>query len=352
MVSSRTTKQWYLASRPDGTPTVTGPDPTFKIRTVELPELEDGQVLVRVQYISNDAGLRTYLSCSVDNDRMYIPPIPLGEPMRAGIIGEVLESNAASFKAGDLVMDTHRSPWASKVVLDAANLQRLAPLPGGLSVTHYLGAFGGSGLAGYVGLLQIGEAKPEHTVLISAAAGATGSMAVQTAVRILGAKRVVGIAGGAEKCAWVRDYLGAHACVDYKSPTFTEDLKAATPDEVDVYFDNVGGAVLDAALARMKKHSTIAVCGAVSVYNSDKPMELRNWFEVVSQRITLKGFFLYDHLDKIPKAMEEVIAAAVDGRIKLDIEDVVPAKVEEVPDVWINMYSSSGKGKVITKLVE
>jgi hypothetical protein len=352
MASNRTVRQWNLASRPVDTPTLSGPDPTFRLDTIELPPLGSDQVLVKCQYFGNDAGLRTYIGCSVDSDRMYVPPVPLGAPMRAGMIGEVLESTSSKFKPGDIVMDTHRCPWAEKAILDASSLQALAPLPGGLSVTHYLGAFGGSGLAAYIGLLHIAEAKPEHTIVVSAAAGACGSIAIQTAVKILGAKRVVGIAGGKDKCAWVRDHLGAHACVDYKSPTFIQDLKEATPDEVDVYFDNVGGACLDATLTRMKKHSTIAVCGAVSMYNSKEPMALKNWFEVISQRITLKGFFLFDHVDKIPQALQEVIAAAVDGRIKMDVEEIIPATIEEVPKVWIDMYTGASKGKIMTKLVD
>lgn len=352
MATSLTTNQWNLASRPKGTPVATGDDPTFKLESIELPALEDDQVLVKVLYLSNDAGLRTYIGTSVDSDRMYVPPVPLGDPMRCGIIGEILESKSANFKPGDLIMESHRAPWAETVVLDADRIQSLAPLPAGLSITHYLGAFGGSGLAAYVGLLHVAEAKPDHTIVISAAGGATGSVAIQVAVKILGAKRVVGIAGGAAKCAWVRDHLGAHACVDYKSPTFLKDLKAATPDEVDVYFDNVGGAILDAVLTRMKRHSTIAICGVLSAYNSDEPMTLRNWFEVVSQRITLKGFFLFDHMDKIPDAMKDLITAAADGRIKVDIENVIPTPIEGVPQVWIDMYTGTYQGKIITKLIQ
>ncbi|KAK4236350.1 hypothetical protein C8A03DRAFT_35760 [Achaetomium macrosporum] len=349
--SHRTSKQWILTNKPVGMPTISGPNPTFTLQTVELPPLKDDQILVKVRYFSNDAGIRTFIGCTVDDDRMYLPPVPLGAPMRSGILGEVLESKSPKFKVGDLVMEFHLAAWSEKVVLDTAHVLPALPLPGGLSVTHYLGAFGGSGLAGYVGLLNVAEAKPEHTIVVSAAAGATGSIVVQTAVRLLGAKRVVGIAGGEEKCAWVRDHLGAHACVNYKSPTFIQDLRAATPDEVDVYFDNVGGAVLDAVLARMKRHGVIAVCGAVSTYNSDEPMKLRNWFEIVSQRLTIKGFFLFDYMDKVPAAMRTLIGAAAEGRIRVDIEDVVPATIEEVPNVWLNMYKGGNKGKSITKLV-
>ncbi|KAF5024846.1 hypothetical protein F66182_3085 [Fusarium sp. NRRL 66182] len=344
-------KQWFFANKTNGIPTIGGPEPTFALQTVELPPLRDEQILVKVLYISNDAGLRTFIGCTVDEERMYVPPMHIGDPMHSGIIGQVLESKSEKFKTGDFVMEPVLSAWGNRIILDTATAQKIAPLPAGLSITHYLGAFGSSGLAGYVGLVHLGRAKPEHTIVVSAAAGATGSIAVQTAVKLLGAKRVVGIAGSEEKCAWVRDHLGAHACVNYKSPTFAQDLKDATPDEVDVYFDNVGGAVLDALLTRMKKFGTIVVCGAVSLYNSDEPTMLRNWFEIVSARITIKGFFLFDHMDQVPKAMEELIKAAAEGRINVDIEDIVPAAIEDHPKVWIDVYKGINKGKSITKIL-
>lgn len=231
--------------------------------------------------------------------------------------------------------------------------QPLAPLPNGLPVTHYLGAFGASGIAAYGGLYFAGEAKQGHTVVISAAAGATGSMAVQIAVQLLKARRVVGIAGSDDKCAWVKSELGAHECVNYNSPTFREDLKAATPDEVDVYFDNVGGFVLDAVLTRVKKFGTVAVCGAVASYNSqDKPMELRNWFEVISMRITIRGFIMLDYMDRVPQILEELIGAAVDGRIKLGQgETIVEARIEEQPEIWMRLFSGKNQGKLLTKLI-
>ncbi|KAF5263534.1 hypothetical protein FOXYS1_5713 [Fusarium oxysporum] len=326
-------KVWVFANKTDGTPTIDGPNPTFRLDTIQLPPLKQEQILVKVLYISNDAGLRTFIGCTVDEDRMYVPPIKIGDPMHSGVIGEVLESNSARFKPGDLVMEPYRSWWGDKIILDTDTVQHIAPLPNNLSITHYLGAFGGSGLAGYVGLLHIAQAKPQHTIVVSAAAGATGSIVVQTAVKLLGAKRVVGIAGGEE------------------NPTFMQDLKEATPDEVDIYFDNVGGSVLDGVLTRMKKFGTIAVCGAVSTYNSDRPTMLKNWFEIISQRLTLKGFFLFDHMDKIPDGIEQLIKAAAEGRINVDIENIVPAKIEDMPRAWIDVYNGGNKGKSITKLV-
>ncbi|KAL2756338.1 hypothetical protein ACRALDRAFT_210489 [Sodiomyces alcalophilus JCM 7366] len=349
-MANTTSKQWILSDRTTSLPTISGPKPTFTLSTAELPPLQEGQLLVQVRYFSNDAGIRTFISCTVDQERMYVPPVPIGAPMRAGLLGEVLESKSPDFKSGDFVFAGSGS-WAEKIVVNAADVQLTPPLPSGLSMTHYLGAFGGTGLTAHVGLLHVAQAKPEHTIVVSAAAGATGSMVVQVAVKLLGAKRVVGIAGGPEKCAWVRDYLGAHACVDYKSPTFKEDLKAATPDEVDIFFDNVGGPVLDGVLARMKRYGVVAVCGSVATYSSDEPMALRNWFEIVSQRLTLKGFFIFDHMDKVPEAREALIKAAAEGRIKVDIEQVVPAKIEEVPNVWIDVLKGVNKGKSVTKLI-
>lgn len=350
MPHTHTTKQWILSAKPVGIPTTSGPNPTFTLRTVDLPLLEDGQILVQVRYFSNDAGIRTFIGCTVEDDRMYAPPVPIGTPMRSGIIGEVLESKSSKFNNDDFVMGFGGS-WSERVVLNATDVESLAPLPAGLPITHYLGAFGGTGVTGYIGLLHVAEAKPEHTIVVSAAAGATGSTVIQVAAKLLGAKRVVGIAGSEEKCAWVRGYLGAHACINYKSPTFAADLKSATPDEVDVFFDNVGGAVLDTVLTRMKRYGVIAVCGSVSTYNSEEPMALQNWFEIVSQRLTIKGFFVFDYWDKVPKAREELISAVADGRIKADIENVVPGPIEEVPNVWTDVFNGASKGKLITQLI-
>lgn len=347
----RTTKQWILSHKPTGAPALKGPEATWKLQVVELPPLKDGQILCRAKYFSNDTGLRNFIQTTVAPERFYVPTVPLGSPMRSGVIAEVIESASDKFKPGDLCMDFHLGIWSELLILNAADSQALAPLPNGLPLTHYLGAFGASGLAAYHGLYIAGEAKPEHTIVISTAAGAVGSMAVQIAVKLLGAKRVIGIAGGPEKCAWVKEYLGAHECVDYKSPTFAEDLKAATPDEVDVYFDNVGGKVLDAMLTRMKKFGTVAVCGAVESYNTDAPMQLANWFELISMRIVIRGFIMLDIMDKAPAILGELMGAVADGRIKLDQnETVVDATIEEQPEVWMRLFSGGNHGKLITHL--
>jgi len=347
----KTTKQWVLVSKPTAAPILSGPDATFELRTATLPVLNDDQLLAKVKYFSNDTGLRNFIQTTVAPERFYVPIVPLGSPMRSGVIAEVIESRSPKFKNGDLVLDFHLGTWSEFVVLEAATTQSLAPLPGDLPLTHYLGAFGASGLAAYSGLYFVGMAKPEHTIVISAAAGATGSMAVQIASKLLGAKRVIGIAGSDEKCAWVKE-LGAHECINYKSSTFSEDLKAITPDEIDVYFDNVGGSMLDLMLTRMKKNSKIAVCGAVSQYNTDKPTVFNNWFELVSSRISITGFIMLDYIEKVPEILRELIGAAADGRIKLEKgETIVEAGIEEQPKIWMSLFSGRNQGKLLTKII-
>ena len=347
-----TTKQWVLASKPTAAPILSGDDATFKLQEVALPALKDGQILCKVIYFSNDTGLRNFIQTTVAPERFYVPTVDVGSPMRSGVIAEVVESASDKFKVGDQVVDFHLGTWSEYVVLDASQSQPLAALPAGLAATHFLGALGASGLAAYSGLHFAAQAKPEHTVVISAAAGATGNMAIQIAAKLIGCKRVIGIAGTDEKCAWVKDKLGAHECLNYKSPTFAADLKAATPDEVDVYFDNAGGEILDLMLTRVKKHGQVAVCGAVSTYNSGKPMALSNWFEVISCRINIRGFIMLDYMDKVPAILGELIGAIADGRIALqDAETIVEARIEEQPEVWMRLFSGGNQGKLITKLL-
>ncbi|KAF3769531.1 NAD(P)-binding protein [Cryphonectria parasitica EP155] len=355
--SPHTTKQWVLAHKPTHLPILTGPNATFHLQTTTLPPLQQGQILARTRYFSNDTGLRNFIHPGATSARLYVNPVALGEPMQGGCLCQVLESAAPAFKPGDLVLCVLAS-WAELLVLDAASpmLQGpLPPLPAHLPPTHFLGAFGSSGLAAYTGLYFAGEAKPGQTIVISAAAGATGSMAVQIALRMVGAGRVVGIAGSDEKCAWVRDYLGAHACVNYKSATFLEDLAAATPGaEVDLYLDAVGGEVLDAVLGRMKRGGTVAVTGAICTYNSaDEPMGLRNWFQIVAMSLTVRGYTFLNWMDKVGAITEELIQAAAEGKIRLDEgETLVEAPIERQPEIWTSLFSGANKGKLVTKLME
>ncbi|KAK8074112.1 NADP-dependent oxidoreductase YfmJ [Apiospora phragmitis] len=359
------TRRWVLAKKPAGLPVLSGPDATFRLETVPLPPLQAGQLLCKARYFSNDAGQRGFIESPVPADRYYINTVPLGEPMFAGVIAEVVEAHASVSEShhqlGQLVMSLHMGVWSEYFVLDAAHAQPVVP-NGKIAMTHHLGAFGGPGLAAYTGLHYAARIKPDDIVVVSAAAGATGSVAVQIAANLVGCRRVVGIAGGEAKCAWVRSLLskgndnGAqHACVDYKSPHFAADLKRATEGgNATVYFDNVGGDVLDTVLGCMARAGRVAVCGAVSTYNNNNaPMALRNWFEIVNRRLTLQGFILLDFADKLPGAVAELGEAAATGRLRLDgaSETVVEVGIEGVPAVWLRLYSGLNQGKLVTKLV-
>lgn len=275
--------------------------------------------------------------------------------MRARAVAEVLAvaDGETAFKKGDMITAT--TGWTEYAVLPAKECQALQQLPTHLktSPSVFLGALGGTGLTAYYGLVDIAEAKSDDVVVVSGAAGATGSMVVQIAKGIVGCKKVIGIAGGKEKCEWVESFLGADKCLDYKSASFKEDLKAATKGGVDVYFDNVGGPTLDALLVNMKRHGRIAVCGAISSYNTPEPTVLQNWFEVITNRIQVRGFIVLDCLHKAGEILGTLGKAAAEGKVKIgeEMESVVESDLKGVPDVWTKLFSGANRGKLVTKLV-
>lgn len=348
------TKQWILNSHPKGLPTYNagGADQTFNLVEKDLPAVKDGQILVKVLYISNDPAQRGWLDYWPDESRLYVPPVHKGSVVHAFALAEVLESKADSVKKGDTVSGL--IGWTQYSVLDAKAVRVVQPLPDNLPVTHYLGAIGMTGLTAYSGLIEVAQATKDDVVVVSGAAGATGSMVVQIAKKILGCKRVVGIAGGPQKCEWVKK-LGADDCVDYKAPDFEDQLAKATPDFVNVYFDNVGGNILDSMFNRMVKDGRVAACGSISNYNvkeEEKGDIFKNWFAVVSMRLRIRGFIVIDHAAKFSH-MEEVLRKAL-AEGKLDIaegEHVVDTKFEEVPGTWLKLFEGANTGKLVTKLV-
>lgn len=269
----------------------------------------------------------------------------------AGVVAEILESKSAKHKKGDMVLAT--GGWAEYSVQEAKECQAIEQIPG-LSITHYLGAFGLTGMTAYYGTKIIARAGPDDTVVVSGAAGATGSMVVQIAKKILGCKKVIGMAGTDEKCRWVES-LGADVCLNYKAPGFRKQLCAATDGYVEVYFDNVGGSILDLMLTRMKKGGRIAACGAIAEYNKSDPTGLKNWFEVISNRIEIRGFIVIDYLaqGKGPQAVGELIQAWKEGKIQVGEgnETVVETKFEDVPKTWMSIFEGSNTGKLVTKLI-
>jgi len=345
------TRQWVLQARPDGRPVIDGPNSTFKLIEAETGPVKDDHLLLKTIYLSNDPAQRGWLSKMEDPSRLYVPPVQEGEVMRARGLAEVLESSSSKFKKGDVVIAT--TGWTEKIVLPANEVQPAPQLPGGLSATHYLGALGLTGLTAWGGLTQIAKASAEDVVVISGAAGATGSMAVQIAKKLIGCKRVIGIAGTDEKCSWVKS-LGADECLNYKSKTFAEDLKKATPDFANVYFDNVGGEILDLMLTRMAKHGRVAACGAISNYNSsgDSITGIKNWFEVISMRIKLEGFIVMDFISKWAEGIELFKKGVSEGKLQIGDENqhIVETDFADIPKTWMLLFEGANQGKLLTKV--
>ena len=344
-------RQFTLANPPTDLPQLDGPSATWTLETKDLPSLKDDQVLIKVLYISNDPAQRGWISKGIDPDRLYVPPVQVGEVMRSRNVAQVLDSKSQKYAKGDLVLGS--TGWADYVVTDAKNLERKIESIPGLKETHFLGALGLTGLTAYYGTKVIARAGPDDTVVVSGAAGATGSMVVQIAKHMIGCKKVIGMAGDPGKCKWVES-LGADVCLNYKDSDFEAQLKKATEGYVEVYFDNVGGDILDLMLTRIKRHGRIAACGAITQYNKGEKDGLKNWFEVIANRIEIQGFIVLDWAARGgPAAIAEMVQAFKDGKIKLgdENETVVDTKFEDVPKTWMMLFEGKNTGKLVTKLV-
>ncbi|KAL8807422.1 MAG: hypothetical protein Q9182_000761 [Xanthomendoza sp. 2 TL-2023] len=299
-----------------------------------LAPLESGQILLQNIYFSNDPAARRWISPNVDPARLFHPPVPVGSPMFATGICKVLKSCAEGWREGELVVAM--CSWSEYTILEASGCQKIPSLEdlNGVGVTQFLGALGLTGLTAWYGINEVVKAKPEETVVVSGAAGATGSMVVQIAKHIIGCK---------------------HACVDYKSSSFEDDLKQETEGFVEVYFDNVGGEILDMMLLRIKRHGRIAACGDVAEYNKvgEERYGIKNWFEIVSNRIEIKGFIVLDYLATADEVMKDLLKARKEGKIKIDEgnETVVETGFEAVPETWLKLFQGDNKGKSITKVV-
>jgi NADPH-dependent curcumin reductase CurA len=343
-------RQWVLQNKPSGHAVLSGDDATFKLQETELPPLESGQVLLKTKYLSNDPAQRTWIEKNIIPGRGYVTPVAIGEIMRARGIAEVVESKADAYQKGDLVVAACN--WDEYHVKPAAEVQPVRNIPG-VSPTHFLGALGGTGLTAYAGLVNAVDTKAGESVVVSGAAGATGSLAVQVAKHIIGCSKVIGIAGSDEKCRWVES-LGADVCVNYKKPDWQEQLAKATDGFVDVYFDNVGGEQLDFMLTRLKRNGRISACGAISDYNSGDKVGIKNWSQIITQRLFIKGFIVMDYLgDGGAAKMSGILAdAAKAGKISLgdNSETVVPTKFEEIPNTWIKLFSGANTGKLVTHI--
>jgi NADPH-dependent curcumin reductase CurA len=338
MASSATAnRRLLLAARPTGM--VESSDFELSEDSVESPP--EGQALVRVLFLSLDPAMRGWMS----DVPSYVPPVGIGEVMRALGAGIVVESNTPAVTEGDHVVGIFGVQEYATLPGEALTKvdPDVAPLP------VYLGALGMPGLTAYFGLLDIGAMKEGDTVVVSGAAGAVGSVAGQIA-KIKGAARVVGIAGGPEKCAWLVDELGFDAAIDYKSEDVGNALREHCPDGINVYFDNVGGEILDAALARLARGARVVICGAISQYNAEGGMRgPKNYMMLLVRRARMEGFLVFDFASRYGEALGEMAGWRNDGTLKTR-EEVVEGGVDAFVDTLNQLFRGDNTGKLVLQV--
>jgi NADPH-dependent curcumin reductase CurA len=327
-----------LAARPTGRP---GPE-NFTVAEVEVPRPTAGQLLVRNLLMSVDPYMRGRMS----DAKSYAPPYEVGKVMHAGAVGEVVESTVDEFAAGDVVL--HGLGWREYALLDPRGVSKidLDLAPAGA----YLGVLGMPGLTAYAGLLEVAAFREGDTLFVSGAAGAVGSLVGQIA-RLKGAARVIGSAGSAAKVRYLRETLGFDAAFNYKDGPVADQLAAAAPDGIDVYFDNVGGEHLEAAIGALTVHGRVTVCGMISQYNATEPTPApRNLGMLVSKRLTVRGMLVTDHAHLQPRFREEMSAWLRDGAVHY--EETVFSGLRNAPDAFLALLDGHNTGKMLVKLAD
>jgi len=334
--------QWRLRARPVGMVQ----ESDFEYTKEPLPALEAGQVLVRNLYLAFEPAMRGWL----DDVPSYIPPVALGEVMRASTVGQVVESRNEAFCKGELV--SGMLGWQQFAIAGGGpdSLGGLTKVPAGIPPTKVLSVLGGTGLTAYFGMLRVGQVQEGDTVLVSGAAGATGSVAAQIA-RLKGAAKVVGIAGGPRKCAWLTGEAGLDAAIDYKSEDVGRRIREELPQGADLFFDNVGGAILDAALLGMAQNGRIVLCGGISAYNAKElPPGPRNIMQIVIRRLTLRGFILFDFIAEAGQALRDLSQWSTEGGIVS--EEDVQEGFENTPKTFLRLFQGKNLGKQLLKIAE
>jgi len=314
----------------------------FELAETPVPSPGDGEALLRTLYLSLDPAIRGWMT----GEDTYVPGIKVGDVMRAGALAEVVESHSAELNAGDLVLGM--LTWSDYTVV-RPGVDIVRPIPRQEPITAFLSVYGVTGLTAYFGVLDVAPPEAGETFVVSGAAGAVGSVAGQIA-KIQGC-RVVGIAGGPAKCAWVTDELGFDACIDYKNEDVETQLRETCPDGIDVYFDNVGGDILDAVLGQINERARIALCGAISRYND---VELapgpRNIFNLVPRRGRMEGFIVLDYLDRFLDGILQMGQWVEEGRITY-AEEIVDG-LEAAPGALRKLFTGENTGKLIVKVAE
>jgi len=328
--------QCRLTARPTGLPKASDWDFVEE----PAPEPGEGEFRVRVEFLSIDPAMRSWMNAG----RSYVPPVEIGEVMRAGGIGRVIDSRHPDYAVGEAVYGTF---GVQRYALsDGRGATRVDTTLASAPV--HLGVLGIGGLTAYFGLLDVGRPEPGQTVVVSGAAGSVGSIAGQIA-RIKGC-RVVGIAGGPDKCQWLVDELGFDAAIDYKAGDVRNQLRQHAPDRIDVFFDNVGGEILDQALGRLARGARIVICGAVSQYNAvGAPSGPSNYMQLLVARASMTGFVVFDYADRYAEGASQLARWLQSGELR-SREDVVHGDVDQFPDVLLRLFDGTNIGKLVLAL--
>jgi NADPH-dependent curcumin reductase len=338
-MNAPTNRQWLLASRPEGMVERSN----FEWREEPSPAPSDGEFLVRNLYLSLDPAMRGWMS----DLRSYVPPVAIGEVMRGACTGRVVESRHPGYAEGDVVLGAFG--WQDYAVSDGAGLMPVNKVPDGVPLTLPLGALGLTSLTAYFGLKEIAKPVAGETVVVSGAAGATGSVTGQIA-KLQGC-RVIGIAGGADKCEWLTGELGFDGAIDYRAEDTAKRLRELCPGGVDVFWDNVGGKMLEAGLGNLAMHARVVICGAISAYNAEKmPPGPRNYMNLLTRRSRMEGFVIFDYLDRTDEALAELVPWLMEGKIKYR-EDIRKG-LEDAPDALKDLFSGGNTGKLIVQIAD
>lgn len=337
-----TNRQWRLASRPVGMVKETD----FELASEEIPGVADGEVLVRNLFLAFEPAQRGWL----DDVKSYIPPVQIGEVMRASSVGQVVESKHPEFAVGQLV--SGMLGWQEYFLTDGTPgpFGGLSRVPDGIPPQRVLSALGATGMTAYFGIHDIHPVVEGDNVLVSGAAGATGSVAAQIA-RIRGAGKVVGIAGGPDKCRWLLEEAKLDAAIDYKNEDVLKRMREEFPSGVDLYFDNVGGDILDAALLAMAERGRITMCGGISGYNAETPPPgPSNIMQVVIKRLSVKGFILFDHIAAAAQAITDLSGWCASG--DLVVEEDIQEGFENTPKTFLRLFQGKNLGKQLIKIAD
>jgi len=326
-------KGWHLKSRPEGLPAADN----FELRDIALPAVGEGMIRVRNRWLSVDP----YMRGRMRDAKSYVPPFQLGEPLEGGAIGEVVESRADGFRPGDLVQ--HMAGWRDEAIIQAQGARKLPDL--GAEPQQFLGVLGTTGATAYFGLLDAASAKDGDIVFVSAAAGAVGSAVVQIA-KVKG-MTVIGSAGGKAKCDFVRS-LGADGVIDYRAGPILKSLRSTAPQGIDVYFDNVGGTHLDAALAVGRNHARFAICGMIENYNKTEATSLRFMMRIIAARIRLQGFLVFDYFPRMDEFYRDMGAWLKSGAVTA--RETIIDGLEQTPDAFIGLFKGENTGKMLVRL--